>query len=438
MAIKGLTDRELAFPEIGHIRKGRIEKTTNQHGREVSIPKDLTYFRVDFDESEFEAAATFHSLYGPEPREITVVLPFNDIPKMWDPFLEAYTAGRMLARSDGETVLFQVDPQTGDVAVMNGRAVKTGQPVPHPTDNVAGYDYQNKPVKFKPTGRLKVVIPQLARAAYVTVHTTSYHDIVNLTSQLRALQTLNGGQIAGIPMILRRRPKKISTPDKDGKRVRREKWLLSIEADPEWVKAKLAQIHQDALPGNGFRAELPEPQEEPEMPAEWEDEEEGDFTESPTPAEFQTGEFDYYQTDPDAPPVKATLAEAVAEAIPGAVVTETVDEPAPAPAPAPKIPANPDRWTAEPWEPETAENPTPPPASINTPSGPTEKLESVFVAQRIFPTEADANEVIRKLSLRKLEVPEAVRRARGYQGWRDMGASADQAAKMIAQGKWPA
>ena len=45
----------------------------------------------------------------------------------------------------------------------------------------------------------------------------------------------------------------ISTPSgKGGKRVRREKWMLSIEADPDWVKEKLQAMKLDALPGNGL------------------------------------------------------------------------------------------------------------------------------------------------------------------------------------------
>jgi hypothetical protein len=96
-------------------------------------------------------------------------------------------------------------------------------------------------------------VPELKRLAYLIVMTTSVHDIINISEQLRGIASMNSGRIAGIPLVLRRRPKKISTPSgENGKRARREKWLISIEADPEWVKAKLAKMHHDALPGNGF------------------------------------------------------------------------------------------------------------------------------------------------------------------------------------------
>lgn len=247
MPIIGLTDRGLSFPEIGQIRKGGA-KEANRPGR------DLTYFRVEFDERERKAEEAFWAAYSEggkrEPTAIRIILPFNEIDRMWDAWLEAYTAGRMVARSNGETIMYQVDTATGEPVVLNGIDLKTGQPKPHPVNNIAGYDYQRKPVLFKASGRLKVIIPELARAAYMTVLTTSKHDIANISDQLRAFAELNKGQIAGIPFILRRRPKKISMPGKDGQRVRVTKWMLSIEADPEWVRAKLSQLNTLALPGD--------------------------------------------------------------------------------------------------------------------------------------------------------------------------------------------
>jgi len=253
MPIKGLSDRGLAFPEIGQIRKGAAkDPAKNMPGH------DLTYFRAEFDEKETEAAATFKKYYGDQPNEIRVILPFNEIERMWDPWLEAYTAGRMIARSDGERFIYLVDTKTGEIVVKNGLDIN-GQIHPYTDGMTVGNDYQNKPIKCKPVGRLKVIIPELARAAYMTVMTTSIHDIANISNQLAAFQELNNGQIAGIPFVLRRRPKKVSRPE-GNKRVRTEKWLLSIEADPEWVKAKLMQVKHLALPGNGFKDET-----EPEL-----------------------------------------------------------------------------------------------------------------------------------------------------------------------------
>src|SRR3990170_838817 len=247
MPIVGMTDRGLSFPEIGQIRKGaKKDPVQNRPG------SDLKWFRVEFDEREQGSADTFKSKYGPQPTEINIILPFNEIERCWDAWLEAYTAGRMVARSDGEKFTYLVDTKTGEIKVKGGEPV-----TPYNEGQIVGHDYQNKPVKCRPVGRLKVIIPELARAAYLTVMTTSVHDIANISAQLEAFKTLNGGRIAGIPLVLRRRPKMISTPGEKGQRVRREKWLLSIEADPEWVKRMLSETKRLALPGNGT-ALLPE------------------------------------------------------------------------------------------------------------------------------------------------------------------------------------
>lgn len=286
MGIKGLTDRGLAFPEIGSIRKGAKKTEANKPGG------DLKYFRVEFDEREVESAEIFRRVYGNQPTEINILLPFNEVEKVWDAWHEAYTAGRMVARSDGEYLTYLLDVDTGEVRVLGGHP-KT----PHPADGIVGYYTDGKgnrqPIKLKPVGRMKVVIPELKRLAYLTLHTTSIHDIMNLSSQLEAIRVMNSGRIAGVPLILRRRPKMISTPAPDGQRVRREKWLLSIEADPQWVKAKLLEIKHLSLPGNGLNL-LPEPKVE-DLPVEVNSDADDDDE------EYEEGEVYIVDEPPDEP-----------------------------------------------------------------------------------------------------------------------------------------
>ena len=278
MPIKGLTDRGLALPEIGQIRKG-AKKTAG------GIGSDLTYFRVEFDETEKKTEADFRAAYGAQPAMIRIILPFNEVERMWDAWLEAYTAGRMVARSDGEYITYQLDDKS-DVIVHNG-IDKNGQRVKHPANNIAGRDQKGNPVKFKHTGRLKVIVPELSRAAYLTVMTTSIHDIGNISDQLSAFKELNGGQLAGIPFILRRRKKPISTPGEGGTRVRRVKSLISIEADPQWVSAKLTQLGAVALPNIEkvlLTANVPHDDEPLELD---DDEIDGEYTEQEDQPEAQ-------------------------------------------------------------------------------------------------------------------------------------------------------
>jgi hypothetical protein len=226
--IKGVTDRQASFPEIGAVRKGAPKPADGKRPG-----ADLQYLRVEFDERETQAAATFVKIYGAQPTELNILFPFNEIERNFDAWRETYTAGALIHRCDGERIWYEINPATGERLVVNGEPFKG-------CDGKAG---------CKPVGRMKVILPELARLAYLVVHTTSLHDIMNLSRQLEALQAINGGRLAGIPLKLRRRPRKISTPSgENGKRARREKWLLSVEADPEWVAAKVADMKRMSLP----------------------------------------------------------------------------------------------------------------------------------------------------------------------------------------------
>jgi len=137
-------------------------------------------------------------------------LPFNEIERCWDAWYEAYTAGRMVARlGPGEFFTYLLNTETGEQEVINGTPKVAHREV------VGTYINRNTQKKRSsmPSGwSTTVIIPELARAAYLTVLTTSIHDIVNISAQLEAFKAVNGGRIAGIPLVLRRRPRKISTP----------------------------------------------------------------------------------------------------------------------------------------------------------------------------------------------------------------------------------
>lgn len=214
MPIKGLTDRQASFPQIGVLRKGE-EKTGNKPGA------DLKHFRFDADEA---TTKTFEEAYGKEPRAIRVFVPFATTDENFEAWKEEWVAGGLKHRCDGETCSLWLTPQG---------------------------TYSTEPKKCpggcKQAGRLKVVIPELKRLAYVTVLTTSKHDIMEIHANLSALEAARGS-LVGIPLILRRVPREISTPTDDGKRVRREKWLINIEAQPQWVEMQLIAQEQQAIP----------------------------------------------------------------------------------------------------------------------------------------------------------------------------------------------
>lgn len=224
--------RDASFPKIGVIRKGgkKEVKTITKNGQSKEIEtygKDLTYFRFDTDDAR--AAAHFRAAYGDEPNAINVYLPFQTTEANFSCWQEAYLAGGLQHRCDGETCVIWYDAKTHK------------------------YSQEPKPCPggCKEVGRLTVIIPELQRLAYVTAETHSIHDIMRLTENLQAVESLRG-DLRGIPFVLKRTPVEISTPSGDGKRARREKWLLSIEVDPAWAALQLEGMRQNALSVNGL------------------------------------------------------------------------------------------------------------------------------------------------------------------------------------------
>lgn len=219
MAIKGLTDKEAQFPCIGELRKGE-KKPDDAH-----IGKDLNeHFR--FTSKDPDVAAEFANVYGNLPTSIHVYLPFATKDEVFEAWQEEWVAGGLRHRCDGETCVLWYNDVT-----------KKYSKEPKPC-----------PGKCKQVGRLRVIIPELKRLAYVTVLTTSVNDIINLTQNLLAYESLRK-DLRGIPFILHRTKHIISTPSgKDGKRARREKWLLTIEPVPQWVELQIAAQHQAATP----------------------------------------------------------------------------------------------------------------------------------------------------------------------------------------------
>jgi len=223
MPIKRLqAERPAAFPCIGKLRKGGA-KQTNAKGKEV-MGRDLDHFRFTSDDAD--ASAAFTAYYGAEPKAIKVFLPYASADENFQAWMEEYRAGGLVRRCDGETCVFSRDAQGRALTAPTACALQCA---------------------CKQVGRLAVIIPELVRLAYGTVETHSVYDIIQLTENLQAPQALRG-DLRGIPFVLARREREISTPTGDGGRARRKKSLLFIEPDPEWVSRQLESMRIAALP----------------------------------------------------------------------------------------------------------------------------------------------------------------------------------------------
>jgi len=236
MGIIGLTDRGAAFPRVGILRKGAAKPNERQPGADL---KD--HFRFESDDPT--VARAFAAAYGDKPNGIRVMFYYQTAAENFEAWQEHHSAGALKHRCDGQTCVLTLLP--------NG--TYSHEPTPCPSIELKR---QNPTIDKKhlcrPVGRLKVIIPELARMAYVLVPTTSINDILELQANLEAAEALRG-DLRGIPFILSRRARKVSTPGDNGQRARREKWLLSIEPEPQWVQLQLTSMARRALPG----AELP-------------------------------------------------------------------------------------------------------------------------------------------------------------------------------------
>ena len=240
-------DAPARLKRAGIIRLG-IKKKSERTGKEY--PAETPHFVL-------KDAPGLADLYGLTPKRLNIYLPFDEVDRNLVAWHQLWVAGGLLCRGDGERIEYAVDPKTGEKVIGKGQAFSTGtfdgmkmtagRPVRCPG---MAHDLYPRCQKCRPNALLIVLIREVPRLAYYQIATSSIHNIVNLTGQMRWVKE-NIGRLQGVPFILERRPDAISTPGQNGQRVRRDKYLLHLEPDPEWVKAMLADMHQRALPGGG-------------------------------------------------------------------------------------------------------------------------------------------------------------------------------------------
>jgi hypothetical protein len=241
MAIKNLTGRGARLPEIGKLFKGaKKEKKVSQNGREYeTFGRELDYWRFESKDplimEAFNEAFTAKLQPDEKLREIPVYLPFPLASQNFEAWQEAYTAGGLSHRCDGETCVLWLDEKT-----------QTYQSTPKPCPTLKMAPEKAKRDGCKAVGRLQVVIPALNQLGFVTVETHSKNDILHLDAALQAYESLRSEGLRGIPMLLRRVQKSISTPG-DGKRARRDKWMIELKPHPEWAALYLDSQRQQAL-----------------------------------------------------------------------------------------------------------------------------------------------------------------------------------------------
>lgn len=212
MPIHGLTYDERSdgrLPRLGVLRKGAPKPNDRQPGRDLG--ERLRFAGIDED-----VQADWVETFGAATvDEVDIVLPYDRVDDCWEAWREAYVAGGLKVRCDGQNhVLWQRPDGTYST-----------DPVPCPGESCDA----------KPVGRLEVMVPRLARLGTITVTTTSKHDLIALDGSLRAL-AIRFGSLRGMPLRLTRAQRMISKRGEDGRRSRVPTWLLHLEPSPDWVR----------------------------------------------------------------------------------------------------------------------------------------------------------------------------------------------------------
>lgn len=201
MPIKGISDIR-RLPRVGKIHLGI--KKTNSNGKEYPTPTD--YFVVKEDDStSAQAAAAFHSVYGDQPKEISIAFASDNPDDFFPQWLSSYRGGEgrheLYCQGDGVTAS-RVDGQGGRMTLS---CLHKDCPL-----YMAG--------KCKDLGKLQFFLPEVPGLGCWQLDTTSYHTMVQLNSSIDMIRALTGGKIKMMPLTLRLVPKVVS-PDGKSKTV---------------------------------------------------------------------------------------------------------------------------------------------------------------------------------------------------------------------------
>ena len=257
------TDRP-RFEKIGDIRKG--DKKELHPGK---LPPELPYFR--FESPYPEVVREFQSIYGTQPKEITIFLAPSENPlsDVWEAWCEAYNAGAMLHRCNGKTMyrwLEQEKLPSGKIRTVYHDGQKPCRAQDHVSqknpDGIPERDQVGRLyaiiAKQMPNGSFIPAFGELGRIGVVTVHTGGTWDINQIEETLKKVGATygvyydNNGEEHqyAIPFQLVRIPRMVSTEDwKDpSKRKRVEKIMCELNIHPAYKADRFSQLWLSETP----------------------------------------------------------------------------------------------------------------------------------------------------------------------------------------------
>lgn len=219
MSIIGLTDNlDGKLPVIARLYKGDPKPDAFRPG------KDLSYFRIEFEERYEEYRPVWEEMYGAEPTSFeNVYLVGKTVSEAFPSWKELWDAKAMLHRCDGKTQVMWHNSVTMQYEHVPVACAQTCGCKPTGTLSLFFFDF------FAATGVL----------GCVAFSTHSVNDILQLHRYLSFLQSKNFA-LDSIPFEIGRSEKKISAriEDKNGdaKRMRVNKSLLWIHVEPDFMR----------------------------------------------------------------------------------------------------------------------------------------------------------------------------------------------------------
>lgn len=181
--------------EFGKIKIG--EKGDKKTATGYSLPVKFDHFEItsilrDEQTGKFLPDSVMQAL-GENPRELDIMLLYNDISLNYRTRYNAYKGGKCVCAGDGETAI----TLDGDTVVCN----------PDVCDK-----FQKKECKLN--GILSCILMKASRLGGVyKFRTTSHHTSRAILSSLMFISTLTGGTLAMIPLKLTISPKKVQPKD---------------------------------------------------------------------------------------------------------------------------------------------------------------------------------------------------------------------------------
>lgn len=238
MPILGLTDNDTLdersrLPLIARIYKGE----PREKGK---FPQDLNYFRVEFLPQYADMGRAFHKIYGNEPREFAnIKLVRPNVQEAFPTWLEKWSGSTLDRRCDGEICHKHWDASKNQMDFTRIPCIcntEKGQPDPRkPGKNKRLCDYR---------GLLSFMIPEFHKVLaeqYPDVQNVfgtflltvkSPEDMREIGAVLTQAEKLMG-DLTLVPFTLGRALKSISFTDDQGKRQKRDSWMLYINVNAQ-------------------------------------------------------------------------------------------------------------------------------------------------------------------------------------------------------------